>query len=59
MHKFKVHVGACSTSLNIHLVVGVPDPPVIRLRPGMENILEWNIPLSRGPDILFYTVEAM
>ena len=40
-------------------VVGVPDPPVIRLRPGMENILEWNTPLSRGPMILFYTVEVM
>ena len=42
-----------------YFVDGVPDPPVIRLRPDMEHILEWNEPLSRGQMILFYTVEAM
>lgn len=42
-----------------HSVVGVPDPPVIKLRPGMEDILEWEPPLSRGPMIIFYTIEAM
>ena len=37
-------------------VDGVPDPPVIGIT---ENILEWTPPLSRGPAITIYTMEAM
>lgn len=38
---------------------GVPDPPFIRLRDGMESILEWETPNTRGRDIIFYRVLAM
>ena len=62
-HNFRLLVrqvtcSANSTDLNhMHVIsAGVPDPPIIE---GMEDILEWEKPSTRGSEILKYKVLAM